>query len=145
MRHHDLRVLLEVGGDDDERHVLFDRVEVEQQIAAHVEVELAGGEQQAIVGLRTALHDGHVEAVFLVSAVGDRLIIAAVFGLGEPVGAVGHLVERERARSARGQGEPGREDYLAPIIGISPAVPRLRLSGARCNSGARASLAMGLG
>ena len=98
MGHHDLRVFLEICGDDHDRKVLVDRVEGEQQVAAHVEVELAGGEQKAVVGLRAAGHDRHVEPVFGVSAVDDRLIIAAVLGFGEPVGAEGHLVGRERRR-----------------------------------------------
>ena len=71
-----------------------DRVERLEQAAAHVEVELAGGEQHRVGRLRAALDDRHVEAVFRVGAVGDRLIIAAVLGLGEPVGAERDLVGR---------------------------------------------------
>ena len=72
--------------------VLVDRVEGEQQVAAHVEIELAGGEHEAIVGLRPARHNGHVETVFGVCSIDQGLIIAAVLGLGEPVGAEGDLV-----------------------------------------------------
>ena len=87
MRHHHLRVFLEIRGDDDDRDVPDDRVEGQQKIAAHVEVQPSGGQQKFVVGLRPALHDRDVEAVFGVGAVGDRLIISAVLGLGEPVGA----------------------------------------------------------
>ena len=54
MRHHDLRIFLEVGRDDDDRHVLLDGVEGEQEVAAHVEIDLAGRQQQPVVRLRAA-------------------------------------------------------------------------------------------
>ena len=95
-----------MGGDDDDRHVAGDRVEGEQKITAHVEVEPSGGQQQLVVGLRAALNDRDVETVFGVSAVGDSLVISAVLGLGEPVGPERDLVGRERGR--RGQAEPNR-------------------------------------
>ena len=87
VRHHHLRIFLEIRGDDDDRDVAGDRVEGQQQIAAHVEVQPSGRQQELVVGLRASLHDRDVEAVFGVSAVGDRLVISAVLGLGEPVGA----------------------------------------------------------
>ena len=96
MRHHHLWIFLEIRRDDHERKVLLDRVEGAQQIAAHVEIELAGHQQDRVVGVRTALHDRHVEAVFCVSAVCDRLIVSAVLGLGEPVGAEGDFIGGER-------------------------------------------------
>ena len=99
MRHEHLRVFLEVGGDDDDGHVTGDRIEGEQQIAAHVEVEPPGRQQKLVVRLRPALDDRDVEAVLGVSAVGDRLVISAVLGLGEPVGAERDLVGGERGRS----------------------------------------------
>ena len=107
MRHEHLRVLLEMGGDDDDRHVAGDRVEGEQKIAAHVEVQPSGGQQELVVGLRAALNDRDVEAVFGVGAVGDRLVISAVLGLGEPVGPERDLVGGERGR--RGQAKPNRQ------------------------------------
>ena len=87
MRHHNLRIFLEIRGDDDDRDVAGDRVEGQQQIAAHVEVQPSGRQQELVVGLRAALHDRDVEPVFCISAVGDRLVISAMLGLGEPVGA----------------------------------------------------------
>ena len=63
---------------------------------AHEEVELADRQQEPVVHVRPARHDGHIESVFPVSAVGQRLIVAAVLGLRQPVGAERHLVERLR-------------------------------------------------
>ena len=91
MGHHHLRVLLEIGGHDAQRNALLDGVEGLQQIAAHVEVDLAGKQQRPPADLRTALHDADVQAAGGIGAVGDRLIVAAVLGLGEPVGAEGDL------------------------------------------------------
>ena len=54
MRHQDLRVLLEDGRDHDHRDVVLDVVEGAEHAAAHVEVDLAGGEQLAVVDLRPA-------------------------------------------------------------------------------------------
>ena len=50
--------------------------------------------QDAVVHVRTALHDRHVEPVLAIGAVGERLIEAAVLALRDPVGAEGDLVER---------------------------------------------------
>ena len=52
MRHEDLRVFLEIRGDDDDGDVAVDRVKGEQQIAAHVEVEPSRRQQELVVGLR---------------------------------------------------------------------------------------------
>ena len=98
MGHEDLRALLEVGGDGDERQLGLGREEVADHVAAHEEVELAEQQQEAAVRLRAARHDGHVEAVLLVGAVGERLIEAAGRRVGQPVGAKAHLVEREGGR-----------------------------------------------
>ena len=46
MRHEHLRLLLEGGGDDAQRDVLLHGVEGLQQVAAHVEVDLAGQQQR---------------------------------------------------------------------------------------------------
>ena len=97
--HHHLRVLLEVGRDDAQRNVLLHGVEGLQQVAAHVEVDLAGQQQRPPADLRAALHDGDVEAAGRIGAVGDRLIVAAMLGLGEPVGAERDLFVGERARA----------------------------------------------
>ena len=111
MRHHDLRIFLEIGRDDNDRQLLFGGGKAKQHIAAHVEFDLAGGEQQAIVGLGAALQNGHIEPVFGVGAVDDRLIIAAMFGLGEPIGAERHFVQREsRARKRQHAGKAGQND-----------------------------------
>ena len=45
-------------------------------------------------------HDGDLEAVLLVGAVGDGLVVAAVLGLGDPVGAERHLGRASAARRA---------------------------------------------
>ena len=70
---------------------------------AHEEVELADRQQDAVVHVRPARHDGDVEAVALVGAVGERLVEAAMLGLRHPVGAERHLVER-LLRLRRGTG-----------------------------------------
>ena len=87
VRHHHLRVFLEIRGDNDDRDVACDRVEGQQKIAAHVEIQPSGRQQELVVGLRPSLHDRDVQSVFRIGAVGDRLVISAVFGLREPVGA----------------------------------------------------------
>jgi hypothetical protein len=56
--------------------------------------ELAGNQQHAIVVVRAARHDGDVEPVFLVGAVGQRLEKSAVLGFGHPVGSERNLVQR---------------------------------------------------
>ncbi len=98
MGQENLRILLEDGGDRDHRYVVGDRVERLQRVRGHEEVELAGGQQDAVVGVGTSRHDGDVEAVFLVGAVGHRLEEAAMLGLRDPVGSERHLVEGLRAR-----------------------------------------------
>ena len=87
------RILLEHGGDRNDRHVLLHRVETLQRVGAHEEVDLADGEQDAVVHVRTARHDGHVEAMLAVGAVGERLVEAAVLALRHPVGAERDFVE----------------------------------------------------
>ena len=62
--------------------------------AAHEEVELAGNQQHAVVVVRAARHDGDVEPVFPVGAVGHGLEKSAVLGLGDPVGSERDLVQR---------------------------------------------------
>ncbi len=110
-------------------------------LAAHVEVELAGSEQDAVVGLRTALHDRHVEAVFGVGAVRDGLIIAAMLGLGEPVGAERDLVGGEAPKSPLCQRPAASQ---TPVSFIICSVPR-RLAESASNSGAIIILACAAG
>ena len=88
------------------RNVLLDRVERLQRVGAHEEVELADRQQQPVVHVRAARHDGDVEAVRPIGAVGERLVEAAVLGLRHPVGAEGHLVERLRAARCKRQRAP---------------------------------------
>ena len=75
---------------------------VPSRLPCHVELDLAA-EQHRLLGLRD---DRDLQAVFLVGAVGDRLVEAAVLGLGHPVGAEGDLVERHR--------RPGKAKRAAP-------------------------------
>ena len=75
------------------RDVLLDRIEALQRVGAHEEVELADRQQDAVVHVRPARHDGDVEPVFAIGAVDQRLIEAAVLGLRHPVGAERDLVE----------------------------------------------------
>ena len=103
MRHEDLRVFLEVGGDRDGRDVVLHRQEIADHVAAHEELDLAGDQEHAAVRRRAALEDGDVQAVFGVSPVDESLVIAAGLRIGDPIGAEGHLVEGE-GRS----GEPDR-------------------------------------
>jgi len=98
-----------------------DRVERLQRVGAHEEVELADRQQDAVVDLRAARHDGHVEPVLAVSAVGERLVEPAVLGLGHPVGAERDLVERLRGGRAAPQGchgsHEGRQDACEDACG----------------------------
>ena len=54
---------------------------------------LPTGEQDAVVHVRAARHDGHVEPVLAVGAVGERLVEAAVLALRHPIGAERDFVE----------------------------------------------------
>src|SRR5205823_939361 len=67
------------------------------------EVELGHGQQDAIVKVRAARHDPHVESVLPIRAVGERLIEAAVFRLREPIGAERDLIQRLGGGRACGQ------------------------------------------
>src|SRR5262249_18187371 len=64
-----------------------------------------------------ARHDDHVEAIFLVGAVGERLVEAPMLDLGHPVGAEANLVERSplRRRQAdhKTQENCGKSRHLA--------------------------------
>ena len=101
------------------RDVVLHVVEGAEHAAAHVEVDLAGGEQLAVVDLRPARPDGHLQAVFLVDPVGHRLIEAAMLGLGLPVGAEGDLIERPGG-AAEAHESKGHQQRDARRHGPSP-------------------------
>ena len=90
----DLGVLLEQRRNHEGRNVALDRIEGLERIGTQEEIDLADRQQDAVVDLRAARHDGDVEAVAAVGAVGQRLVEAAVLGLRDPVGGEGRLVER---------------------------------------------------
>jgi uncharacterized protein (UPF0548 family) len=93
MGQENLRILLEDGGDRDHRHVIGDGVERLQRVCRHEEIELARDQQDAIVRVGTSRHDGDVQAVLLVGAVGNRLEETAMLRLRDPVGSERDLVE----------------------------------------------------
>ena len=111
MRHQHLGILLEHGRDGKGGNILRDRIEALQRVGAHVEVELAHGQQDAIVHIRAAGHDGDIEPVVAIGAVGERLIEPAVLGLRQPVGTERDLVERLRA----GRGEGKRQNQTNAV------------------------------
>lgn len=99
----DLRVLLEDRGDRDGRDIVFHRRKRLQHVAAHQEIEPAGGQHEPVVDLRPARLDRDVEAIPLIGAVDHRLVEAAMLRLGHPVCAEGDLVQRHsRCRGHRG-------------------------------------------
>ena len=100
MRHEDLRIFLEHGGNHNGRHILLNRSKSLNHIAAHDEFEAACGQHEARIGLRPALDDLHLKAIFGISAVSDRLVKAAMFGLCQPIRAEAHLVGSFSAQSA---------------------------------------------
>ena len=107
MRDQHLRVFLEHRGHRKRRNVTLDRVEALQRVGAHEEVELSGEQQHAVIHVGPARHDGDVEPVAAIGAVGQRLVMPAVLGLRHPIGAEGHLVEDLRMRdraAAKGAG-----------------------------------------
>ncbi len=108
VRHQDERIFLKHRGDGDDRNVLRGRVKGLDQIGAEVEINFSGRQQQLIVGLRAALQNRDVEAVSRVSAVGERLIEAAMFGFGEPVGREGDFIALLVERPG---GDAEREGY----------------------------------
>ena len=86
-------------------NVVLHRQEIADHVAAHEELDLAGDQQHAAVRGRAALQNGDVEPVFGVSPVDQRLVIAAGLGIGDPIGAEGHLVEGE-GRSGESRSPP---------------------------------------
>ena len=80
------------------------------ETVGHRHVDTAGQQQLADVEAGPALAQVALDAGLAVQAGGDRLVEAAMLGLGAPVGAEAHLVERLRARRAieRRQQRPGQ-------------------------------------
>ena len=109
MGQQDLRILLEDGGDRDHRHIIGDRIERHQRVGGHEKVELAGNQQHAVVVVGAAGHDGDVEPVFPVGAVGRGLEESALLGLGHPIGSKRDLVQRLR-RCRRDRRQEGQQD-----------------------------------
>ena len=129
MRDQHLRVLLEHGGDRDGRNVLLDRVEALQRVGAHEEVDLADRQQQPVVHVRAARHDGDVEPVFPIGAVGERLIEAAMLGLAppswcrtRPCRAAARGPPRQRDREQRTASETSVRSVI-DIILLQPSCP----------------------
>ncbi len=94
-----------------------------EQIAAHVEVDLAGEQQRPAGDLRAALLDGDLEAAGGIGAVGDGLVVAAMLGLGEPVGAEGHRDREGAGRHGRGDGESRRGNLEKPVHDVTLCLP----------------------
>jgi hypothetical protein len=106
-----------IAADVDDRDFLGRGVEGLQEIAAHVELDAVGQHQRAVVDLRAAGDDLDVETAFGIGAVGDRLVEAAMFGLGQPVGAEGDLCQvgvgvGAGGRERRGQRKKGRAKHF---------------------------------
>jgi glucokinase len=99
VRHQDLRVLLERRHHRAHRRARLHKIEWEKAVAAHRHVDRAGRDQLLVVDAGPTLMDHHLEAALLVQAGGERLIEAAVLGLGLPVGREHDLlVGRRRPR-----------------------------------------------
>ena len=71
-------------------------IQRDEGVRREVEVEPAGGEQLRVIDLRSALPQRHLEPVLPVNPGGDRLVVAAVLGLGLPIRA-----EADRFRGRR--------------------------------------------
>lgn len=115
MRNQDLRLLLEDRRDRDCRNVLQRRVERLKRVRAHVELDPSRDQRKAMVRVRPARQDRHIEAVLLVCAVHQRLIEAAVLALRHPIGRERHLVERLRLGAPYNQKQGGRRHGLPDI------------------------------
>src|SRR5438270_9178997 len=94
MRDQHLRVLLKQSGDLDRRYILLDRVECLKRVGAEKRSDLAYRQQDAIVDVGPARHDGDVEAIFAIGAVRQRLVKAAMLAFGHPIGAERDFVQR---------------------------------------------------
>ena len=90
------QVLLEQRRDGEARDVVAGEVEGPEGVGLD-HVGAAGQQQRVDVELRPALADLDVEPVLLVEAGRQRLVKAAMLGLGAPVGLVAEFVQRLRA------------------------------------------------
>src|SRR5262249_36212871 len=79
------RILLENRCNRDHRDVLPYEIKRNEGVGREVEIEPPGGKQLRVIDLRPALPQRHLEPVLPVDPGGDRLIVAAVLGLGLPV------------------------------------------------------------
>jgi hypothetical protein len=61
------------------------RVEALQRIGAEIKIDFVDEEQHAVVSVRPTGKNGHIEAVFFVGPVGERLIETTVLGLRDPI------------------------------------------------------------
>ena len=105
MRDQHRRVLLEHRRDRDERQVLLH--ELDRAAAAQVEVEPARHHELHLVHLRPALADGHLQPALGVEPGGERLVVAAVFRLRQPVEAETDRILGVRRGGAGKQGKQG--------------------------------------
>ena len=105
MRDQHRRVLLEHRRDRDERQVLLH--ELDRAPAAQVEVEPARHHELHLVHLRPALADGHLQSALGVQPGGERLVVAAVFRLRQPVQAETDRILGVRRGGAGEQGQQG--------------------------------------
>src|SRR5438034_1117336 len=76
------RVVLEDRRHREYRNVFLHKIQRNEGVWREVEIEPAGGEQLRVVDLGSALPQRHVEPVLPVNPSGDRLVVAAVLGLG---------------------------------------------------------------
>ena len=142
----DLRILLEDRRHGDDRDFRSARRRtVPSRLPCHVELDLAG--RAAARGWPCGRpDDGHLEAVLLVGAVGDRLVEAAMLGLGDPVGAEDDLVQRHRPAGERDRktgGDDRGQRVPSAHLSASP-LPCCRwppVGGHQCSIHARASAA----
>ena len=105
VRQKNLRILLEDRRHRRHRHIVGDGIKGLQRVRGHEEIELARDQERAVVGVGAARHDGDVEPVFLVGAVGDRLEEAAMLGFRDPVGSERDLVQGLSAHRRNGSKE----------------------------------------
>jgi hypothetical protein len=85
-----LRIMLELGRDDEDRDLLLRRHD-EVVAASQGELYLACGDLLDRVGARASLDDTDVEVLGLVIAFRKRLVVAAVLGFRIPVCLEDHL------------------------------------------------------
>ena len=94
-----LRIFLEDRGDGEERRLLAHIGEGFEAVR-HDHVDATREQQLADIEARPALAQVTLNAVLPVDAGGDGLVVAAMLGLGAPVGMKGKPVERLRTRPA---------------------------------------------